>query len=58
MSQINDVQAEPTIEEIEERIKKNRRDEVIQIYDSLDERRQRLLWVHIRALSGKSVVNH
>lgn len=58
MSQIDDLQVEPTIEEIEERIKKNRRDEVIQIYDSLDERRQRLLWVHIRALSGKSVVNH
>lgn len=58
MSQINDVQAEPTIEEIEERIKKNRRDEVIQLYNSLDERRQRLLLVHIRALSGKSMVNH
>lgn len=58
MSQIDDLQVEPTIEEIEERIKKNRRDEVIQIYDSLDERRQRLIFVHIRALSGKSVVNH
>lgn len=58
MSQINDVQAEPTIEEIEERIKKNRRDEVIQIYDSLDERRQRLTVVYLRALSGKSMVNH
>lgn len=58
MSQIDDLQVEPTIEEIEERIKKNRRDEVIQIYDSLDERRQRLILVHIRALSGKSAVNY
>ena len=61
MSQIDDLQAEqlePTIEEIEERIKKNRRDEVIQIYDSLDDRRQRLILVHIRALSGKSMVNY
>lgn len=61
MSQIDDLQVEqlePTIEEIEERIKKNRRDEVIQIYDSLDERRQRLTVVYLRALSGKSVVNY
>ena len=61
MSQIDDLQVEqlePTIEEIEERIKKNRRDEVIQIYDSLDERRQRLTVVYLRALSGKSVVNN
>jgi len=58
MSQIDDLQVEPTIEEIEERIKKNRRDEVIQIYDSLDDRRQHLILVHIRALSGKSAVNH
>lgn len=60
MSQINDLQVEqlePTIEEIEKRIKKNRRDEVIQIYDSLDERRQRLILVHIRALSGKNATN-
>lgn len=33
----------------------NQRDEVIQIYDSLDERRKRLLWVHIRALAGKNM---
>lgn len=58
MSQIDDLQVEPTIEEIEERIKKNRRDEVIQIYDSMDERKQRLTVVYLRALSGKSVVNY
>lgn len=58
MSQIDDLQAEPTIEEIEERIKKNRRDEVIQIYDSLDERKQHLTVVYLRALSGKSAVNY
>lgn len=54
MSEINILQAEPTIKEIEERIKRDRREEVIQIYDSLDERRQRLILVHIRALSGKN----
>lgn len=54
MIQINDLQAEPTIQEVEERVKQNRRNEVIQLYDSLDERRQYLLLVHIRALSGKS----
>lgn len=61
MSQINDLQVEqlePTIEEIEERIKKNRREEVTQIYDSMDERKQRLTVVYLRALSGKSVVNY
>lgn len=54
MTQINDLQVEPTIQEVEKRVKQNRRNEVIQLYDSLDERRQRLLLVHIRALSGKS----
>lgn len=51
------IASEREIKEIEERIKKNRRDEVMQLYDSLDERRQYLLWVHIRALSGKGNYN-
>ena len=58
MTQIDDLEVEPTMKEIEERIKKNRRDEVIQIYDSLDERRQHLILVYIRALSGRSKVNY
>ena len=57
MTQINDLQAKPTIQEVQERVKQDRRNEVIQLYDSLDERRQRLLWVHIRALSGKSALS-
>lgn len=54
MSQINDLQDELTTEEVEKIIKKRCRDEVIHLYDSLDERRQHLLLVHIRALSGKN----
>lgn len=58
MTQIDDLEVEPTMKEIEERIKKNRRDEVIQIYDSMDERKQRLTVVYLRALSGRSTVNY
>lgn len=58
MTQIDNLEVEPTMKEIEERIKKNLRDEVIKIYDSLDERRQHLILVHIRALSGKSTVSY
>ena len=35
-------------------IKQHRNDEVIRLYDSLDERKQRLILVHIRALAGKN----
>ena len=35
-------------------IKQHRKDEVIRLYDSLDERKQRLILVHIRALAGKN----
>lgn len=41
-------------EKTENEIKQHRKDEVIQLYDSLDERRQRLILVHIRALAGKN----
>lgn len=36
----------------ENEIKRHRKDEGIQLYDSLDERRQRM--IHIRALAGKN----
>lgn len=43
------------IENIEvNEIKQHRKDEVIRLYDSLDERKQRLILVHIRALAGKN----
>ena len=35
-------------------MKQHRKDEVIRLYDSLDERKQRLILVHIRALAGKN----
>lgn len=38
----------------ESEIKQHRKDEIMQLYDSLDERRQRLVLVHIRALAGKN----
>lgn len=41
-------------EKTENEIKRHRKDEVIQLYDSLDERRQRMILVHIRALAGKN----
>ena len=41
-------------EKTENEIKQHRKDEVIQLYDSLDERGQRLILVHIRALAGKN----
>ena len=31
------------------------KEELMQLFDSLDERRQRLVLVHIRALAGKGV---
>ncbi len=41
-------------EKTENEIKRHRKDEVIQLYDSLDERGQHLILVHIRALAGKN----
>lgn len=41
-------------EKAENEIKRHRKDEVMQLYDSLDERKQRLILVHIRALAGKN----
>nr|DAP78077.1 MAG TPA: hypothetical protein [Caudoviricetes sp.]DAX18873.1 MAG TPA: hypothetical protein [Caudoviricetes sp.] len=41
-------------EKTESEIKQHRKDEIMQLYDSLDERRQRLVLVHIRALAGKN----
>ena len=35
-------------------IKQHRKDEVIRLYDFLDEIKQRLILVHIRALAGKN----
>lgn len=39
----------------EDTAKVRQKDEFMQLFDSLDERRQRLLLVHIRALAGKGV---
>lgn len=39
--------------EIKERIKQEQKEEIMQLFDSLDERRQRLALVHIRSLAGK-----
>lgn len=41
-------------EKVENEIKQHRKDEIMQLYDSLDERRQRLTLVYIRALAGKN----
>lgn len=41
-------------EKADDQIKQHRKDEIMQLYDSLDERRQRLVLVHIRALAGKN----
>lgn len=41
-------------EKVENEIKRHRKDEIMQLYDSLDERKQRLILVHIRALAGKN----
>lgn len=41
-------------EKVENEIKQHRKDEIMQLYDSLDERKQRLILVHIRALAGKN----
>ena len=34
-------------------IRQNQKNEIMQLFDSLDERRRRLVLVHIRAISGK-----
>ena len=39
----------------EDTAKVRQKEELMQLFDSLDERRQRLLLVHIRALAGKGV---
>lgn len=39
--------------EIKECIKLKQKEEIIQLFDSLDERRQKLVLVHVRALGGK-----
>lgn len=39
--------------EIKERIKQEQKEEIMQLFDSLDERRQRLALVHIRSIAGK-----
>lgn len=36
-----------------ELIKQNQKKEIMQLFDSLDERRRRLVLVHIRVISGK-----
>ena len=41
-------------EKVENEIKQHHKDEVMQLYDSLDERKQRLMLIHIRALAGKN----
>ena len=39
----------------EDTAKVRQKEELMQLFDSLDERRQRLVLVHIRALAGKGV---
>ena len=39
----------------EDTAKVRQKEEIMQLFDSLDERRQRLVLVHIRALAGKGV---
>lgn len=39
----------------EDTAKARQKEELMQLFDSLDERRQRLVLVHIRALAGKGV---
>ena len=39
----------------EDTAKARQKEGLIQLFDSLDERRQRLVLVHIRALAGKGV---
>ena len=39
--------------EIKESIKQEQKEEIMQLFDSLDERRRRLVLVHIRSIAGK-----
>lgn len=40
----------------EDTAKARQKEEILQLFDSLDERRQRLVLVHIRALAGNSAI--